>query len=77
MVDEAYARYGPHANRASTRKVWFRAVGKEYPHKAPAAIPHYPVRITPGEKGKRFAAAEDASMFAKAIALANRSPRSP
>ena len=77
FVDEAYARYGLRANRASTYKAWFRAVGKKYSQKEPAAILHDLVRITPGDEGKWFAAAKDAGIFDEAIALANRSPCSP
>jgi hypothetical protein len=77
LVDEAYARYGLRANRASTYAAWFRAVAKKYPHKTPAAVLEDLVTETPGEEGKWFAAAKDATLFDEAIALANRTPCSP
>ncbi|MEZ4361620.1 MAG: hypothetical protein R3B48_15645 [Kofleriaceae bacterium] len=77
FVDEAYARYGLGANRASTYAGWFGAVRKKYPHKDPAAVLDDLVAKTPGEEGKWFAAAKDAKLFDEAIALANRTPCSP
>jgi len=77
LVDEAYERYGLHANRASTYAAWFRAVSKKYPHKKAAEVLEDLVTETPGEDGKWFAAAKDATLFDEAIALANRSPCSP
>ncbi len=77
LVDEAYRRYGLRANRASTYAAWFRAVTKKYPHKKPADVLDDLVAETPGEEGKWFAAAKDATLFEEAIELANRTPCSP
>ena len=75
--DEAYRRYGLIANRAVTYVAWFRAVTKKYPHKKPVDVLDDLVAQTPGEEGKWFAAAKDAKLFDKAIALANHTPCSP
>jgi hypothetical protein len=77
LVDEAYKRYGLRANRAGTYVAWFRAVAKKYPHKNPTEILDALVALTPGEEGKWFAAAKDAKLWDRAIALANRTPCSP
>ncbi len=77
LVDEAYRRYGLHANRAGTYLAWFRAVAKKYPHKRPAEVLDDLVESTPGEEGKWFAAAKSAKLFDEAIALAKRTPCSP
>jgi len=77
LVDEAYERYGLTANQAGTYLAWFRAVVRKYPHKKPAAILEDLVAETPGEEGKWFAAAKDAGLYDKAIALANGAPCSP
>jgi hypothetical protein len=76
-VDEAYARYGLTANRASTYLGWFRAVAKKYPGKPPGVVLSDLVQLTPGDEGKWFAAAKDARLFEEAIALANQTPYDP
>jgi hypothetical protein len=73
----AYRRYGVMANQAGTYTAWFRAVLKKYPDRRPADILDDLVAETPGEDGKWFAAAKDAKLFDKAIALANLTPCSP
>ena len=75
--DEAYHRYGLIANQAATYAGWFRAVLKKYPERTPAEVLDDLVAETPGEEGKWFAAAKDAKLFDKAIALANLTPCSP
>ena len=50
---------------------------RKYPYKEPAQILRDLVRSTPGEKGKWFAAAKEAGLFALAIELANYSPCDP
>ena len=75
--EEAYRRYGLLANRAGTYTAWFRAVAKKYPRKPASAILDDLVKQTPGEEGKWFAAAKDAKLFDKAIALANLTPCAP
>jgi hypothetical protein len=75
--DEAYRRYGLIANRAPTYAAWFRAVRKKYPERTAAEVLDDLVAETPGEDGKWFAAAKDAKLYDKAIALANRTPCSP
>jgi hypothetical protein len=75
--DEAYHRYGLTANHAATYAAWFRAVLKKYPKRTPAEVLGDLVAETPGEEGKWFAAAKDAKLFDKAIALANLTPCSP
>lgn len=77
LADEAYARYGLLANRASTYLAWFRAVEKKYPKKRAPEILDDLVKLSPGEEGKWFAAAKSAKLFDEAIALANRTPCSP
>ena len=75
--DEAYQRYGLIANQAATYAAWFRAALKKYPERTPAEVLGDLVAATPGEEGKWFAAAKDAKLFDKAIALANLAPCSP
>ncbi len=76
-AEEAYRRYGLLANQTSTYLAWFRAVARKYPQKKPIEILNDLVATTPGEEGKWFAAAKDARLFDKAIALANQTPCSP
>jgi hypothetical protein len=61
----------------ATYAAWFRAVLKKYPERTPSEVLDDLVAETPGEEGKWFAAAKDAKLFDKAIALANRTPCSP
>jgi len=75
--DDAYRRYALVANRAPTHTAWFRAVAKKYPDRPAAEILDDLARHTPGDEGKWFAAAKDAKLFDKAIALANLTPCSP
>jgi tetratricopeptide (TPR) repeat protein len=75
--EEAYRRYALIANQAATYVAWFRAVTKKYPHKAASDVLDDLVAQTPGDEGKWFAAAKDATLFDKAIALANLTPTSP
>jgi hypothetical protein len=76
-ADEAYRRYALLANQAGTYLAWFRAVVRKYPQKEPTEILDDLVATTQGEEGKWFAAAKDAMLFDRAIALANQSPCSP
>jgi hypothetical protein len=73
----AYRRYALTANQATTNAAWFRAVLRKYPERTPAEVLDDLVAHTPGEEGKWFAAAKDAKLFDKAIALANLTPCSP
>jgi len=77
LVEEAYARYGLNANRASTFAGWFRAVCKKYPDRQEATVLTDLVAQTPQEEGKWFAAAKGAKLYDQAIALANRTPCDP
>ncbi len=77
LVEEAYARYGLHANRGPTYSASFRAVMKKYPQKAAGDVLKDLVATTPGEEGKWFAAAKDAGLYDEAIALAHRTPCDP
>jgi hypothetical protein len=70
-------RYALMANQAVTYAAWFRAVLKKYPERKPVDVLGDLVAQTPGEEGKWFAAAKDAKLFDKAIALANLTPGSP
>lgn len=74
--DEAY-RHALVANQASTYAAWFRAVLRKYPERKPTDVLDDLVAQTPGDEGKWFAAAKDAKLFDKAIALANLTPCSP
>jgi len=76
-VAEAYNRYGLRAHRSGTYTAWFRAVARQYPNKKPAEILHDLANETPGEEGKWFAAAKDATLFTEAIALARSTPCPP
>jgi hypothetical protein len=73
----AYRRHGLKANQATTHAAWFRAVLRKYPERKPADVLDDLVAETPGEEGKWFAAAKDAKLFDRAIALANLTPCSP
>jgi hypothetical protein len=73
----AYRRHGLIANQAVTHAAWFRAVRKTYPERTPAEVLDDLAAVTPGEEGRWFAAAKDAKLFDKAIALANLTPCSP
>jgi hypothetical protein len=75
--DEAYRRYALTANQTATYVAWLRAVARKYPHKKASDIIDDLVAQTPGDEGKWFAAAKDAKLFDKAIALANHTPCSP
>ena len=77
MADEAYARYGLTAHRASTYTGTLKAVIRAYPGKPPAAILTDLVATTPGAEGKWFAAAKDLGLYDEALRLAARSPADP
>jgi len=77
LAEEAYARYALEANRQGTCLATYRALARKYPHKRPQAILVDLVASTPGEEGKRLAAAKDAGLYAEAIALADRTPCDP
>jgi hypothetical protein len=77
LSDEAYCRYGVHANQRGTYLATFRALAKKYPHKAAGEILRDLVASTPGDEGKWFAAAKDAGLYAEALELARRSPCDP
>lgn len=77
FADEAYARYAIEANQGTTFLATFRSIAKKYPTKAPARILDDLVASTPGQEGKWFAAAKDAGLYDKAIALAQRTPCDP
>jgi len=77
LVDEAYERYGPTANRAGTYLATFRAVATKYPHKAPGQILDDLVKTTPGEEGKWFVAAKEFGLYEEALSLARRTPCDP
>lgn len=77
LADEAYRRYGLVANQGGTYLATFRAVCKKYPHKLPGDILADLVETTPGNEGKWFAAAKNAQLYDKAIALATRTPCDP
>jgi hypothetical protein len=74
---ETAYRYALMANQTATYAAWFRAVLKKYPERKSADVLRDLVALTPGEEGKWFAAAKDAKLFDKAIALANLTPGSP
>ena len=75
--EEAYREYGLIANQAATYAGWLRGVLKKYPEKKTVDVLDDLVAQTPGEEGKWFAAAKDARLLDKAIALANWTPCSP
>ena len=77
LVDQAYERYGPRANKCGTYLATFRAVTRKYPHKRAADILDGLVKTTPGEEGKWFAAAKDAGLYEEALQLASRTPCDP
>ncbi len=77
MLDEAYSRYAMRANQRGTYLATFRAVSQKYPHKSATEILSDLVKTTPGEEGKWFAAAKDAGLYDKAIALARSTPCNP
>lgn len=75
--EEAYARYGLRASRRGTYLATFRAVAAQYPDKPPRDLLAALVETTPGDAGKWFAAAKEASLFDEALELARRSPCDP
>lgn len=77
MPEEAYHRYALEANPATTNLARFRSLTKKYPTKNPETILRDLIDSTPGEEGKWFAAAKDASLFDLAIELARQSPTDP
>src|SRR4029078_6492406 len=74
FAEEAYVRYAVEANQGTTFLATFRSIAKKYPTEAPAKILEDLVASTPGQEGKWFAAAKDAGLYDKAIALAQRTP---
>ncbi len=77
LADEAYRRYGLHANRAGTHLATFRAVARKYSHKSPREILNDLVQTTPGDEGKWFAAAKEEGLYDEALELASASPCDP
>jgi hypothetical protein len=77
LADEAYRRYGLHANRAGTYLATFRAVARKYSHKSPREILNDLVQTTPGDEGKWFAAAKEEGLYDEALELASASPCDP
>lgn len=75
--DEAYARFGRDAHRASTHLATFRALAKAYPAIPRARLLADLVAESPGEEGKWFATAKELDLYDLAIDLANRSPCDP
>lgn len=75
--DEAYARYGRDAHRASTHLATFRALAKAYPSIPAERLLADLVAESPGEEGKWFATAKELGLYDLAIDLANRSPCDP
>lgn len=73
-ADEAYARFGHDANRATTHLATCRALVKKYPHKEPRTILADLIATSPGEEGKWFAAAKTLGHLDLAADLAQRSP---
>ena len=73
-ADEAYARFGHDANRATTHLATCRALVKKYPHKEPRTILGDLIATSPGEEGKWFAAAKTLGHLGLAADLARRSP---
>jgi len=76
-ADEACVRRGILANQAGTNLAWFRAVTRKYPDKRPADVLTDLAKLTPGEEGKWFSAAKDASLYDEALAFARQSPCDP
>jgi hypothetical protein len=76
-TDEAYARYGREAHRASTHLATFRALAKAYPSIPAERLLAELVAESPGEEGKWFATAKELGRYDLAIDLANRSPCDP
>ena len=74
---EAYDRYALAANRHGTYQATFQAVTAKYPQIEPKVILANLVAATPGEKGKWFAAAKSAGLFAEASELVRTSPCDP
>jgi hypothetical protein len=64
-------------NRGGTYLATFRAVAKKYPHKKASEVLADLVKTTPGDEGKRFAAAKEAGLYDEALALASRTPCDP
>jgi len=77
LNDEAYRRYGLHANRRGSYLATFRAVARKYPHKSRREILRDLVQTTPGEEGKWFAAAKEYGLYDDALALASAAPCDP
>ena len=77
LAEEAYERYGLHANRGGTYLATFRAVAMKYPHKKASEILADLVKTTPGDEGKWFAAAKEAGLYDEALALARHAPCDP
>jgi hypothetical protein len=77
LADEAYRRFGLDSNQAGTYLATFRAVAKKYPHKPASEILGDLMKTTPGDEGKRFAAAKDAGLYHDALALASRTACDP
>ena len=77
MWREAYDRYAIEANRRGTYLATFRAIEKKYPEMDSGTIIRDLADSTPGNEGKRFAAAKSAGLYTQAIALANQSPCDP
>lgn len=76
-TDEAYARYGLEAHRASTYLATYRSLAKAYPELDSEKLLADLVASTPGEEGKWFATAKELGLYDAAIGLANRSPCEP
>jgi hypothetical protein len=77
QVEEAYERYGLRASHENTCLATFRTVTRKYPHKTPSQILDDLIGTTPGAEGKWFAAAREAGLYDRALALAGRSPCDP
>jgi hypothetical protein len=75
-TEEAYRRYGLHADRG-TYIATFRSVVRKYPDKTAGEILADLVKASPGEEGKWFAAAKEAGFLEEALALASQSPCDP
>ena len=77
LADEAYARYAIEANPGTSYLATFRTLTRKYPHKSPNEILEDLVASTPGEEGKWFAAAKEASFLDVALRLATTTPCDP